>query len=498
MWLKQIPVRLLMPFAMLVIGCLWVYLSYWYNSSDWSIIPALVGFPLVLPLAWWIGSRVDELRQVLAHQQTLESSMRANASRLYSVIDALDSGILLTDSAGVIVNANKPLCLMFQLGLPPHVVGSHLSRIHSDVSATFIDQDQFLKRTDELVKAKLPAYRETLATKDGRALERDFIPIAFGHDYFGFLWQYHDVTERRRGVIALEESHSRLELKRAELAKANGLMQTSYNAAQYLAEVATAIAGGDLDRTAAGDIPEDLTSLATALNQMAGELRTRIMDQEASRVRIIAAQEEVRRQVAEQLHGSVQSKLLVLGYHLGKAIQLVQSDPVRVKVELEGIHQKLEALREEEVRGLSHRLHPAIVRMGLRPALLFLRDQFEGSFAINMALDDRLTDLGPSPDLARDLTIYRAVEELMTNALKHAQCTMLSVVVRLDDEGTIHLEVADNGKGFDPDAVSPGGLGLVNTWDQVQALGGAIETTGQPGGGTKVTMRMPYRPLPYD
>lgn len=70
-----------------------------------------------------------------------------------------------------------------------------------------------------------------------------------------------------------------------------------------------------------------LGQLARALNQMASELKARLAERETSRRRILAAQETVRRQVAEELHSSVQSKLLVLWYKLGMCLELVRTDP---------------------------------------------------------------------------------------------------------------------------------------------------------------------------
>jgi signal transduction histidine kinase len=82
--------------------------------------------------------------------------------------------------------------------------------------------------------------------------------------------------------------------------------------------------------------------------------------------------------------------------------------------------------------------------------------------------------------------LYRIAQEALNNALKHARPSAVTVIIRAADENVV-LEVIDDGKGFDPQAVSDkGGLGLVSMRERAEKLGGALTLTSIPGEGTKV------------
>jgi signal transduction histidine kinase len=88
--------------------------------------------------------------------------------------------------------------------------------------------------------------------------------------------------------------------------------------------------------------------------------------------------------------------------------------------------------------------------------------------------------------------LYHIAMEALNNALTHAQATSVSVSLDADSEG-IHLEVVDNGSGFDPHAVeSKGGLGLVNMRQRADRLGGVLTIASAPGEGTRVRVTVPH------
>jgi signal transduction histidine kinase len=83
--------------------------------------------------------------------------------------------------------------------------------------------------------------------------------------------------------------------------------------------------------------------------------------------------------------------------------------------------------------------------------------------------------------LDRDLetTVYRLVQEALTNIAKHARAERVGVHVELDYDG-LHIEVRDDGRGFDPDS-PPEGFGLVGMRERVALAGGELEVRSQPG-----------------
>ena len=96
-----------------------------------------------------------------------------------------------------------------------------------------------------------------------------------------------------------------------------------------------------------------------------------------------------------------------------------------------------------------------------------------------------------------DTTIYRVVQECLSNALRHGRPNRVAVRIgRIEEQGgghdQIELEIADDGPGM-PDAPSPG-FGLRGMAERVKAIGGQLTLCNQPAGGLAVTAVLPYRP----
>jgi signal transduction histidine kinase len=89
--------------------------------------------------------------------------------------------------------------------------------------------------------------------------------------------------------------------------------------------------------------------------------------------------------------------------------------------------------------------------------------------------------------------LYWIAQEALNNALKHARATKETVRIYIQDETTV-LEIADNGKGFDPKTVDQmGGMGMVNMRDRVKRIDGLLAIRSNPGKGTviKVSVHLP-------
>ena len=161
---------------------------------------------------------------------------------------------------------------------------------------------------------------------------------------------------------------------------------------------------------------------------------------------------------------------------------------------LVGVIEKIDQLIQEELGPLSRRLYPAILRRGLVPALQSLGDQFESALSVTMELNegfvaDERTDRKLVPDQTR-LAAYRIAEEALTNVVKHANASGVTVKVDLIDHGRLRLMVRDNGQGFDAKSVASG-LGTVSMQDYSEAVGGGCTITSAPGRGTEVVATLP-------
>lgn len=135
-------------------------------------------------------------------------------------------------------------------------------------------------------------------------------------------------------------------------------------------------------------------------------------------------------------------------------------------------------------------LRPSLLDdLGLAPALEALADRRRSDtlqIESHLALPGRDGSNGLSREL--ETTAYRVVQESLTNVVKHAQATLVRVVLRLDGQDLV-VEVADNGSGFDPQLRHPG-FGLAGMQERVGLVGGTIEVdTGAAG--TRVVARLP-------
>lgn len=206
--------------------------------------------------------------------------------------------------------------------------------------------------------------------------------------------------------------------------------------------------------------------------------------------RLVAAEEEARRQVARELHDDFGQRLAGLTLALEAARkQLPEGDPRRS--ELGAIGGSLAELAED-LRRLSHDLHPAALeRRGLAEALRDHCAEIERRHGVRVSLCLYLNGAERSfpPEIA--LGLYRITQEALANAVRHAGASTAEVTLRAA-AGTARLTVADDGGGFDPDeARRTGGVGLASIEERAQLLGGRCRIASAPGAGTGIEVTVP-------
>ena len=207
--------------------------------------------------------------------------------------------------------------------------------------------------------------------------------------------------------------------------------------------------------------------------------------------RLLAAQESVRREMADYLHGHVQSKLLALSLSLGLCQQSLTQDPAAASLMLERVQSELQKVQDEDLRQVSRELYPAIIKMGLVPAMRSLVSRFSELVEIDLFIDTKFEQLDRGGEAAlpekRRLVVYRVAEEALNNVLKHARATSVRVGLIYLEPGMLVLSLVDNGCGFDSSLTSAG-QGLAMMTDYPQALGGRTEIVASPGEGTSVRL----------
>ncbi|MDE3075096.1 MAG: PAS domain S-box protein [Chloroflexota bacterium] len=215
--------------------------------------------------------------------------------------------------------------------------------------------------------------------------------------------------------------------------------------------------------------------------------------------RVREAEERLRRDIAELLHSTVQTKLVVASHRLLECADLIDVDAPAAKAMLQTVREELDEVREHEVRQASHLLHPSIVDIGLIPAVRSLAARFEPSLSVIVSAGEELQDrdsvLHNQLPAGLRLHAYRFIEEALSNVARHANATEVKISLDVKPGGWLALTVSDDGHGFNP-STARRGLGLSSIAGRASELDGHWELTSQPGGGTTLEVRLPLEPQP--
>jgi PAS domain S-box-containing protein len=198
---------------------------------------------------------------------------------------------------------------------------------------------------------------------------------------------------------------------------------------------------------------------------------------------------EERQRLARELHDSVTQSLYSLTL-LAEASRRMAVDGNTEKM-IGNIARLGETAQQalKEMRLLVYELRPlALETAGLVEALQHRLDAVEKRAGVEAQLM-----VESDCDLPADVEngLYRIAQEVLNNSLKHAEATRVSVQL-LTESPCVEMQIADNGKGFDPEAVKEqGGMGLGNIQERTEALGGEVAFVSEPGQGTQVRIRVP-------
>jgi signal transduction histidine kinase len=200
----------------------------------------------------------------------------------------------------------------------------------------------------------------------------------------------------------------------------------------------------------------------------------------ASRARVVAAADETRRRIERDLHDGVQQRLVSLGLELRAAQATVPAQLGEFEGALAQVARGLGSVFEE-LREISHGIHPAILSQGgLGAALKVLCRRS----AVPVELDLRVGRRLPAPV---EVAVYYVVSEGLTNAAKHAHASVVGVDLDTHD-AVVRLAIRDDGIG----GADPGqGSGLIGLSDRIHALGGTLEITSPTGKGTTLLIEIP-------
>jgi signal transduction histidine kinase len=205
------------------------------------------------------------------------------------------------------------------------------------------------------------------------------------------------------------------------------------------------------------------------------------------RRRSLAATEAERHRWARELHDETLQALGGLKVLLSSATRL--EDPEAMRGAMREATQQLTG-DIESLRALIAELRPpALDQLGLAPALASLAQRTGAGNGLEVRADVELPDdRRLVPEL--ETTVYRVVQESLTNVVKHARASSIDIAVRCADDA-VDVSVVDDGIGFDTDATVEVGFGLAGMRERVELSGGELSVLPGARAGTVIRARLP-------
>jgi signal transduction histidine kinase len=203
--------------------------------------------------------------------------------------------------------------------------------------------------------------------------------------------------------------------------------------------------------------------------------------------RVLQAQEEERGRVARELHDGIGQSLTSLMIGLRRLEEAGTSQGVQ-----DGTARLRQQVGEmvEDVRRMARGLRPAVLDdLGLAAALEVLAVEYAKTHQIHVHLQTSDLESHRLP-AALETTLYRIVQEALTNVAKHAHARNVEISVGRH-EGSISVTIEDDGQGFDSDAPLEGGFGLESIKERSSLHHGTCEIDSAVGAGTRISVTLP-------
>jgi PAS domain S-box-containing protein len=297
-------------------------------------------------------------------------------------------------------------------------------------------------------------------------------PLEFVHPEY-----YEQVTERIEQIHAVEQSPPPIEVKNTRL---DG--QILYTA------------GTGIPITYAGK-PAILSVVLDITERKLAEERLRELTRQ-----LIAAQEAERKRIAQELHDELGQAMTAISLDLGGIEKALPAEASRELRERLIDARSMAHAVDEQISEMALDLRPSLLDdLGLLPALQWYLNRYSQRTGIEVAtnfedLESRLPD-------EVETTLYRVIQEALTNIARHAQAG--KVLISLDrSAAAVTASIQDNGRGFDVDgaqgpAASPGSMGLLGIKDRVSTLGGTVDIRSERGEGTRIQIELPIQKSIY-
>ena len=205
--------------------------------------------------------------------------------------------------------------------------------------------------------------------------------------------------------------------------------------------------------------------------------------------RLIDVQEAERRRISRELHDDLNQQIATLSMGISQLKRKVPQQDGQLVADLDQLRKTANGLTDE-VRRLSHQLHPAVLEhLGLVPALESYIASFRDEEQIEVQFD---ADIGEvRVPFQTSICLYRVAVEALRNVARHSGAASAAVSLKRSQKG-LELQVSDSGKGFDVETSRQGGgLGLISIEERLRVLQGDCDVSSAPERGTTLVARVP-------
>ncbi len=233
-------------------------------------------------------------------------------------------------------------------------------------------------------------------------------------------------------------------------------------------------------------------TLEQRVHQRTAEAEGRAQQLRALTSQLTQAEARERRRIAQTLHDHLQQLLVAAKMQLGAANSQVAID--RLTTLHEGVGQLIDEAIEVS-RSLAVDLSPPVLfQAGLLAGLRWLAQQTEQKHGLSV--DVKQTGIEPDLNDDQKQLVFRSVQELVFNVVKHAQASRAEVIVDTTVPRQLRVDVVDQGRGFDVAAFNKGdgeaaGFGVLSIQERLNWIGGKLLVESQPGAGTRMGLLLP-------
>lgn len=244
-----------------------------------------------------------------------------------------------------------------------------------------------------------------------------------------------------------------------------------------------------------------INQVGTALSYLSGDLSevtcqlADLRQRQNIGYRIIKAQEEERRRVARDIHDGPAQIMTNVILKAEICERMLDDDTSKAKAELNTLKKYVRECLQD-VRKIIYNLRPmSLDDLGLKPAIqkYILTYQEETGLTVNLNTNGDDTDIKP----VISLTVFRIVQEALSNVVKHAKANCISITISIEHE-MLKLDISDDGIGFDTQILEQkaddidSGFGLAGMRERVSLLRGEMSIESQTGKGTRLKIILPF------